>query len=75
VLGYEIESEGVQQRLMERAVGIPDGAPSAAVAASSLKTYLAWAKTKAGDADLADLALLLSQVFPPLGRDQAKTLL
>ncbi len=75
VLGYEIESEGVQQRLMERVVSIPDGAPSAAVAASSLKTYLAWAKTRAGDADRIDLAVLLSQVFPPLGRDQAKALL
>jgi uncharacterized protein (TIGR02444 family) len=75
VLGFEIESEGVQQRLMEAAVKIPDGASSAATAAGSLKSYLAWVRAKAGDADRADLAILLSQVFPPLSRDQASALL
>lgn len=74
VLGYEIESEGVQQRLMEGAVSIPEGAASAPTAASNLKTYLAWARAKTGDAERADLAVLLSQVFPPLSRDQAKAL-
>ncbi|HLJ19788.1 MAG TPA: TIGR02444 family protein [Stellaceae bacterium] len=74
VLGYEIESEGVQQRLMEAAVTISEGASSAETAAGNLKTYLAWTRVKAGDADRADLAVLLSQVFPPLSRDQAKAL-
>ncbi len=75
VLGCEIESEGVQQRLMEAAVTIPEGAASAPTAASNLKAYLAWANAKSGDPDKNDLAVLLSQVFPPLSRDQAKALL
>ncbi len=75
VLGYEIESEGVQQRLMEAAVSIPEGTVSAPTAAGNLRTYLAWARVKAGDADRADLATLLSQVFAPLSRDAARALL
>jgi len=75
VLGYEIESEGVQQRLMEAAVIIPEGTSSSGVAASNLTAYLGWAKVVPADADRADLALLLSQVFPPLSRDAAKALL
>ena len=75
VLGHEIESEGVQQRLMEGALKIPEGASSAPTAASNLKSYLGWARVEAGDEDRADLAVLLSQVFPPLSRDQAKALL
>ena len=74
VLGYEIESEGVQQRLMEGALNIPEGAPSSGVAASNLKAYLAWSKAKISDPDRGDLAILLSQVFPPLSRDAAKAL-
>jgi uncharacterized protein (TIGR02444 family) len=74
VLGHEIESEGVQQRLMEAAVRIPEGAPSAGVAARNLKAYLAWSKATVGDPDRSDLAVLLSQVFPPLSRDAAKAL-
>src|SRR5262245_25762061 len=72
VLGYEIESEGVQQRLMEGVVSIAEGTPSASTAASNLKTYLGWARANAGDADRSDIAILLSQVFPPLSRDQAR---
>jgi len=75
VLGHEIESEGVQQRLMEAGVTIPEGASSAPTAASNLKSYLAWARAKTGDADKADLATLLSQVFAPLSRDAATALL
>ena len=75
VLGYEIESEGVQQRLMESAVNIPEGAPSAPMAAANLKTYLAWARIRLGELDRADLAVLLSQVFQPLSREQARALL
>lgn len=75
VLGHEIESEGVQQRLMEAAVRIPEGASSAPTAASNLRAYLAWARAKTGDVDRADLAVLLSQVFQPLSRDQATALL
>jgi len=74
VLGYEIESEGVQQRLMEAAVVIPEGTASAPTAAGNLKSYLAWARVSVGDPDRADLALLLSQVFPPLSRDGAQAL-
>ncbi len=75
VLGHEIESEGVQQRLMEAAVAIPEGAPNAATAAANLTRYLAWAHAKPGDPDKADLAILLSQVFPPLTREAATALL
>ena len=74
VLGHEIESEGVQQRLMEAAVSIPGDAPSSGVAAGNLKAYLAWSKAKLSDPDRGDLAVLLSQVFPPLSRDAAKAL-
>src|SRR5262249_43823747 len=69
VLGHEIDSEGVQQRLMEGAVRILEGTSSAATAAGNLKSYLGWAGVKVGDRDRADLAILLAQVFPPLGRD------
>ena len=75
VLGYEIESEGVQQRLMEAVVTVAEGAPSASAAASNLAGYLEWARTKPSDADKADLATLLSQVFPPLSREAAQALL
>jgi hypothetical protein len=75
VLGHEIESESVQQRLMEAAVPIPEGASSAATAAGNLAIYLAWARAKPGEADKVDLATLLSQVFPPLSRADAKALL
>lgn len=75
VLGFEIESEGVQQRLMEAAVTVPAGASSAPAAASNLKSYLTWARATVSDADRNDLAVLLSQVFPPVSRDQAKALL
>jgi uncharacterized protein (TIGR02444 family) len=75
VLGHEIESEGVQQRLMEAAVPIPEGAPSASTAAGNLSAYLGWARAKTGDADKADLATLLSQVFAPLSHDAAQALL
>ena len=75
VLGYEIESEGVQQRLMEATMTVPEGASSASTAVSNLKSYLDWARVKAGDPDKADLAVLLSQVFPPLSPDAAKALL
>jgi uncharacterized protein (TIGR02444 family) len=75
VLGHEIESEGVQQRLMEAAVPIPEGASSASTAAGNLAAYLAWARVKPGDPDKADLAGLLSQVFAPLSRDAATALL
>ena len=76
VLGYgDLPSRGVQQRLMEAAVAIPEGAPSAATAAGNLGAYLAWARVKPGDADEADLVSLLSQVFAPLSRDAAKALL
>jgi uncharacterized protein (TIGR02444 family) len=75
VLGYEIESEGVQQRLMEGVVTLGEGASSAPTAAGNLRTYLAWAKAKTGDADRADLAILLSQVFSSVSREQAKALL
>src|SRR5260370_14696205 len=68
VLGHEIESEGVQQRLMEAAVPIPEGASSASTAAGNLAVYLGWARAKTGDADKADLAILLSHVFAPLNR-------
>jgi uncharacterized protein (TIGR02444 family) len=74
VLGHEIESEGVQQRLMESVVAIREGTSSAPTAASNLKSYLAWARVNAGDPDRTNLALLLSQVFPPLSRDAAKAL-
>ena len=75
VLEFEIESEGVQQRLMEAAVTVPAGASSAPAAASNLKSYLAWARATVSDADRNELSVLLSQVFPPLSRDQAKALL
>lgn len=75
VLGFEIESEGVQQRLMEAAVTVPAGASSAPTAASNLKSYFVWARAELGDPDRNDLAVLLSQVFPPLSRDRAKVLL
>ena len=75
VLGYEIESEGVQQRLVEAAVPIPAGASSASTAAGNLMAYLAWARAKPGEPDQADLAILLSQVFAPLSRDDATALL
>ena len=75
VLGYEIESESVQQRLMESVVIVAEAAPSASAAASNLAGYLAWARTKPRDADKADLATLLSQVFPPLSREAAQALL
>ena len=75
VLGYEIECEGVQQRLMEAAMTIPEGASSASTAANNLKSYLDWAHVAAGDSDKADLAILLSRVFPPLSPDAAKALL
>ena len=70
VLGHEIQSEGVQQRLMEAAAPIPEGAPSASTAARNLAAYLAWARAKPGDPDRTDLATLLSRVFaPPSGED------
>jgi uncharacterized protein (TIGR02444 family) len=75
VLGHEIESEGVQQRLMEAAVTIPAGSPSASTAARNLGTYLDWARVKPGESDGTDLATLLSQVFAPLSREDAKSLL
>ena len=74
VLEHEIGSESVQQRLMESVVAIPEGASSASTAANNLKSYLAWAQVSAGDPDRTDLALLLSQVFPPLSPDAAKAL-
>lgn len=74
VLGHEIESEGVQQRLMEAAVSIPEGPSSASMAAANLVAYLAWARVKPGDPDTADLATLVSQVFAPLSEDAAKAL-
>lgn len=75
VLGHEIESEGVQQRLMEAAVSIPEGPSSASTAAANLVAYLAWARVKPGDPDTADLATLVSQVLAPLSEDAAKVLL
>ncbi len=75
VLGYEIESEGVQQRLMEAVVTVPEGVPSAPTAGSNLARYLGSARAKPSDADKADLATLLSQVFPPLSREAAQALL
>ena len=75
VLGHEIESEGVQQRLMEAAVAIPEGASSASTAARNLVGYIGWSRANLGDSDEADLAVLLSQVFPPVSRDAAKALL
>lgn len=75
VLGYEIDSEGVQQRLMEAALTIPEGPPSASTAARNLAAYLGWARAKPGEPDKADLASLLAQVFAPLSRDAAMVLL
>jgi len=75
VLSHEIESEGVQQRLMEVAVTIPEGSSSASTAACNLATYLVWARVKPGESDGTDLATLLSQVFRPLSLEDAKSLL
>jgi len=75
VLGHEIDSEGVQQRLMEAAVSIAEGASSASTAAANLAVYLAWARAKPGETDKADLVTLLTQVFAPLSRHAAQALL
>jgi hypothetical protein len=56
-------------------VPIPEGASSASTAAGNLAVYLGWARAKTGDADKADLAILLSRVFAPLNRYAAKSLL
>jgi hypothetical protein len=60
---------------MEAVVIVAEGSPSAPAAARNLAGYLEWARTKPGDADKADLTILLSQVFPPLSREGAQALL
>ncbi|MBI3706192.1 MAG: TIGR02444 family protein [Proteobacteria bacterium] len=75
VLGQEIESEGVQQRLMEARLAIPAGAPDPHVAGANLARYFAVAGVAADDADGDALATLLSQAFPPCDLQQAKAIL
>src|SRR5262249_54095079 len=60
VLGSEIESEGMQQRLMEAEVALAAGKPDWRIGAGNPARYLTWARKTTDDADLAHLALLVA---------------
>ena len=71
VLAQEIESEGMQQRLMWAALAIPEGVPSLHRAARNLATYLRFAGGAVQSEDQDALATLLSQALPSATREAA----
>jgi len=75
ILAREIDSEGLQQRMMEAEVAIPAGKPDAALACANLVRYLRWARVTPGDTDVADLAVLASQAAGTGDLEAAKSLL
>ena len=75
ILGREIESEGLAQRLMEHSLPLAPGAADAKAAAANLRGYLELRAISASDSDRADLAVLLRGAFPGLEEAQAGELL
>lgn len=75
ILAREIDSEGLQQRLMESLVALPAGATDARLACANLVRYLRWARVTPGDTDIGDLAVLASQAAPPADLEATKTLI
>jgi uncharacterized protein (TIGR02444 family) len=75
ILAREIDSEGMQQRLMESQVAIPAGKADVSITCANLVRYLRVARVTPGDADLADLAVLVSQGAGTADLDAAKNLL
>jgi uncharacterized protein (TIGR02444 family) len=69
VLAREIEAEAHQQRIMEALVFMARGWPDANAAADNLLRYLTRSRVLADKAPTAQLATLVSAVFP--GTDQA----
>lgn len=75
ILGREIESEGLAQRLMERSLPLVPGKGDAKAAASNLLGYLGLRAVSGSDSDRADLAVLLRGAFPDLDEADAGELL
>jgi uncharacterized protein (TIGR02444 family) len=75
ILAREIDSEGLQQRLMETQIALAAGKPDAPVSCANLIRYLRWARVTPGDADLADLAILASQSTGNADLEATKSLL
>jgi len=75
VLAQEIESEGMQQRLMWATSPVPSGAPSLPCAARNLAAYCAFSKVTAKAGDLDALATLLLQASPARTREEAQAAL
>jgi uncharacterized protein (TIGR02444 family) len=75
ILAREIDSEGLQQRLMESQIAIPAGKPDTYVACGNLVRYLQWSRVTPGDTDMADLAVLASQAADTADLEAAKSLL
>jgi uncharacterized protein (TIGR02444 family) len=75
VLTQEIESEGMQQRLMWATSPVPSGEPSVPRAARNLAAYCAFAKVTAKSGDLDALSTLLLQAFPAVTHEEARSAL
>ncbi len=75
ILGREIESEGLAQRLMERCLPLAAGVGDGRAAAANLRGYLDLRAVSGTDSDRADLAVLLRGAFPDLDETHAENLL
>jgi len=75
VLAQEIESEGMQQRLMWTALAIPAGEPSLQRGAGNLAAYCGFAKARLSAEDLDALGTVLSQALAPTTREIARAAL
>jgi len=75
VLAQEIESEGMQQRLMWSALAIPEGAPSLKAGARNLAAYCHFAEGRLSAEDLDALTILLSQALAQTTREIARAAL
>ena len=75
ILGREIESEGLAQRLMEGCLPLAAGASDAKAGAANLRGYLELRAISASDSDRTDLAVLLRGAFPELEEAEAGELI
>ena len=75
ILGREIESEGLAQRLMEGCLPLTPGPSDAKAAAFNLRGYLELMAVSGDEGDRADLAVLLRGAFTELDEVQAAGLL
>ncbi len=74
IKGRELDAEHIEQLLLDRALPIPPGAPSAAAAAGNLEAYLTSIGAARGAGDTADIGTLLRGAFPEIAPDEAERL-